>query len=304
MLPDWFGFQEYPESEWVVREKAGHQMKFQFLRAFVQDSALGSQCLTSLLFRHHPQSRKSPARLAQFNAESELTCSEETCVICSASMTKKYFYHLFAFLFLTAVSGAQTFTVCQNGSDPSTVPGIGNYSYGAGATTGTLASDSGLPAYVIKGLGQNSQFGWETGAFTNSELSGIANYGFDLTMVARVLPGVEPSWTLGSEVEMATCGIGFDATTQFIISLGLDASGNTHVMLPTAYDNSGPGSSVIMTSGSEFTLSGNGYHTYELKYDVSTQSATLFVDGIQELSGYQGDSDYSIDSNNFGASLF
>ena len=50
--------------------------------------------------------------------------------------------------------------------------------------------------------------------------------------------------------------------------------------------------------GAEFHLNGSGksFHSYELRYDSSSQTADLFVDGIKRISGYRGHSEYAAHS--------
>lgn len=74
------------------------------------------------------------------------------------------------------------------------------------------------------------------------------------------------------------------------IDLGIDSNGDTVVILPNTHDNNGPGGS-ILEFGSSHVLAGSdsGYNTFQLVYDPATNLANLFVNGIEEIVGYTGD---------------
>ena len=52
-------------------------------------------------------------------------------------------------------------------------------------------------------------------------------------------------------------------------------------------DAYGPGASV-RAFGTSYTLNDAGYHTYDLVFNPNTQSASLFIDGVERISGYTG----------------
>jgi hypothetical protein len=70
---------------------------------------------------------------------------------------------------------------------------------------------------------------------------------------------------------------------RFDINLIKTVDGNTLVRLNAAIP---PGASP------QYTITGTGYHTYELAFDPPTQTATLFIDGIPRLAGYAGHTDF------------
>ncbi len=115
----------------------------------------------------------------------------------------------------------------------------------------------------------DSQFAYDSGQLTPSQLSDIANNGFTFTMVARAVQGTNPPYVeQTSPVVVAGGGLN-TGTERFDVALGLDASGDTTVVLINAGDVFGPGGSLVGV-GPSYTLSGNGYHTYTLNYDAAT----------------------------------
>ncbi len=71
---------------------------------------------------------------------------------------------------------------------------------------------------------------------TGAQQAAIESDGFTLTVVARVIQNVAPTWSAGSEIVVAgSGGAGFGG-----IGLGIDANGDTVVVLPYTV-NLGPG---------------------------------------------------------------
>jgi hypothetical protein len=146
----------------------------------------------------------------------------------------------------------------------------------------------GHDVWSISGLSQSSQYGYMSGSFSTAQLFDIANEGIVLTMRARVLQGSAPTYSAGNPVVIGSTIADFNGK-RYDMYLGLDSSGDTVVVLPSSVNASGPSQSVV-APGPSYTLvgSGNSYHTYQLAYDPNTQSADLFVDGIQRIENYLG----------------
>jgi hypothetical protein len=163
-----------------------------------------------------------------------------------------------------------------------------DFVFGAPSAIGPIADDQGLPAWSVLGTGQDSQYSYASGALSTSQLIDITNHGFTFTMIARAVQGINPTYDASHPVAVAGGGLN-TGLQRFDVALGLDGNGNSVVFLVTADDNSGPGSSLVGT-GPSYTLTGNDYHTYTLTYDPLTQLADLFIDGVQRIEGYAGNS--------------
>jgi len=142
----------------------------------------------------------------------------------------------------------------------------------------------------ISGCGGDSgdQFGYYSGPLTSQQQADVANNGFVLTLVGRVIQGTAPAYTTVAPVTIA--GADFDTgVVRWEFDLGLDANGNTVVSLPTTV-SVGPGG-VIEETGASYTLTvaGNGYNTYQLIEAPDASTASLFVDGVEEFSGFTGE---------------
>jgi len=183
-----------------------------------------------------------------------------------------------------------SFVIAHNGSTDPTTEGFTPTVNSVGvSTTGPIPDDMGLAAWSIAGSATNSQFGYQSGPLSASEQADIASQGFVLTLDARVLQGLAPAYTDVNPVVIG--GALLDTgTTRWEMDLGLNSNGDTVVVLPTSVDAFGPGNSV-QAHGPSFTLAGSGssYNTYQLVFNPVTQSANLFVDGIERLQDYTGD---------------
>ena len=120
----------------------------------------------------------------------------------------------------------------------------------------------------------------------------ITSYGFTLTLVARAIQNTAPTWSAASQIAVAGANVIFDGL-RWEIDLGIDASGDTVVILPNSHDNNGPGGS-ILESGASHVLAGSdsNYNTFQLVYDPTSKLANLFVNGTEELTGYTGDTSF------------
>jgi len=77
-------------------------------------------------------------------------------------------------------------------------------------------------------------------------------------------------------------------STRWRMEFGSDRQGDPIVLLQTGLNG-------VDDEGTLFTLSGggDGYHTYELRYDPLLDSADLYIDGTERVSGYAGYPDTS-----------
>jgi len=189
-------------------------------------------------------------------------------------------------------SDAGIISVHYGSTDPTT-EGFTTGTGGGSSTTGPLTNDLGLPAWSITGLSQSSQFADATPGLTASQQAAIASDGFTLTLVARALQnGLAPAYTTSNPVVIDYAFV-FYANVRWEINLGLNSHGDTVAVLPNSANIGGPGGSV-QSIGANYTLTGSGstYHTYQLLYDPTTNSADLIVDGVVRLTGYTGSTTY------------
>jgi PEP-CTERM motif len=174
-------------------------------------------------------------------------------------------------------------------TDPLT-EGFTTFSFGSGSSEGPIPNDLGKPAWSIAGSAQDSQFAYRTGALTAAQQAEIAATGFVLTAVARAVQGLSPAYDSINHVVIAEANID-TGVRRFDLGLGLTSGGDTVAVLATSVDNGGPGFSV-REPGPTYTLSGSGWHTYQLVYNPTTQLVDLFVDGTDRIQGYAGDTSF------------
>ena len=184
-------------------------------------------------------------------------------------------------------ASASTIITHQGQTDPTT-EGFSVMQDGNPSTVGPIANDMGLEAWSITGQ-QNSQFYYTSGALSPLQMADIANHGFDLTLTARVLQNTAQTYDTANPYVFAFAN--FDTgDRRFDVMLGINGQAETVVVLPTSYLVSG---STIQAFGHSFTLSdSDGYHTYQLAYDPITQLADLFVDNVECIQNYAGNTEY------------
>jgi hypothetical protein len=154
-----------------------------------------------------------------------------------------------------------------------------------------LSNDLGHAAWSISGTAQSSQLGHVSGALSAAEKSLLSTQGFDVTATVRVVQGLAPAYDSTNFTTMA----GFhydDGSVRWEVDLGIDAAGDTVAILASSVSVYGAGAT--STPGQNYTLVGSGssYNSYDLHYDPTTETAGLFVNGIERLSGYTGQPDF------------
>ena len=182
------------------------------------------------------------------------------------------------------VGGGTTARAHQGATDP-VIEGFANN----GVSSGTPAIGDGGPGIdAWRVLSTTFETGFYASAMTTSETQQAVTNGWRLTARMRVESGL-------ANVNADLGGFG----RRFDIHLRRDANGDTVVRLTT---------SVTPFSGMDFTLAGSGssYHTYELVFDPVSQSADLFIDGVERLSDYIGHTQFqgATGSLLFGAGAF
>jgi hypothetical protein len=173
-------------------------------------------------------------------------------------------------------------------TDPTTEGFVGQASNGAPSDFGPIANDLNLPTWRIAGTAQASQYTYISGQFSASQKADIAQDGFTMTVVVRILAGLAPAYDQSHPVLIGAADVNIGAI-RYELDLGLNDIGDTVAILATNLDTKGPGSSTE-TFGQSYTLTGSGssYNTFALVYDPVSQSADLLVNGVQQLGGYTG----------------
>ena len=172
-------------------------------------------------------------------------------------------------------------------ADPTT-EGFTEVSCCGPSTVEPLANDLGHASWSIAGAAMGSQFWYQSGALSAAQKADIASQGAVLSIEARVVQGLAPSFDTVNYVTIG--GAGLDTgLKRFLVNLGLDVNGDTVVSLDTALDVGYGGA--MRSFGPSFILTGSGssYHNYQLVFRPGGQVADLFVDGIERITNYAGE---------------
>lgn len=213
-------------------------------------------------------------------------------------------------LFFQATAQAATLAHHVGNTDPESEGFFADLAiYGPPSSAFPLADDLGLPAWAIQGSTPSSQGGYGK-AFSEQQETDAINNGFTLTFVARPVTHLYPTESLSylSEYPDMLLGVGgvslHLAGRRFDVALGIDASGELvvgladeihHVSNLTTDDGVviAPDEWLLVGVGQRLSTGLDaGYHTYSLVYDPSSQLASLWIDGVERLSGYEGTTDF------------
>ena len=189
------------------------------------------------------------------------------------------------------IGSAHGFVISHTGSADPTTEGFTLDGRGCCTTLESLPNDMGHAAWSVAGIAQNSQALYFSGPLSTAQRTDISSQGFVLTANIRVLQGAAPVYNPVSPFVTISAQLdtGF---RRFDMHFGVEANGDTVVVLPTSFDLSG--GTVAQAFGPNFTLTGLGssYHNYRLAFDPLTQSANLSVDGVERLQNYAGNTSY------------
>jgi hypothetical protein len=198
----------------------------------------------------------------------------------------------------TTPAGAGTILALHQGANNPTTESF-TYSDEFGpATVGPISNDLGNPAWSIAADSVNTQVFYFDG-FTSSQNTVVATQGFTMTALARVPQGPENA-TGSSFYPSAVVAVDFGTARRFDLDIGLNSNGDTVAVLATQL----LGGSNFSTPGPSYTLTGSGstYHEYQLIYDPTTQAAALYIDGVDRIDGYTGETQfYDSGGASFGA---
>jgi hypothetical protein len=212
-------------------------------------------------------------------------------------------YTLAAVLITQAVTSHASQAQHTGASDPAT-EGFNVATFQGSAITGAVFNDAGVDAWQMATQATITQYSYLSGAFSQQQKIDFSTNGFNLSLQARVLQGAEPTY-YDTTYGLAIAGATFDnGTRRYSVFLSLDSNGDTVAILPTWIESYGPGRR-IQTQGTHYTLTGlgNGYHNFSLLYDPAIQSASLYIDGVEKLSDYNGYNNFVSDFG-IGFSVF
>lgn len=215
-------------------------------------------------------------------------------------------------LMFAAFVPAKAADIISHSSDTNpTTENFGLWPFNGGITTAPLANDQGVAAFQIANSGRSdeqavyNQLGG-TGPFdpggsglTQQQRNLLDTSGFVMSLDTRVVQGpvFDPTGSAKSSVFASLAGLN---GSRFDIELGLDANGNTVVVLPDSISFNAGGFFSSTAFGS-LVITGDGYHLYQLSWDPTTGTADLFVDHKKVISGYKGSTvSGGATANNYG----
>lgn len=185
---------------------------------------------------------------------------------------------------------ASAFSAMHVGNSNPTSEGFSPVTFvSPGGTASAVTNDLGVNSWQLGAPSTVTQFLYASGTFTPAEKLAITTEGFTVSFEARVLQGAATTiYSAATPYVIGAAGIDTGAR-RYQVFLGLDANGDTVVVLPSSINNNGVGNRVV-APGASFTLTGqgNGYHKYDLAFSSITQQASLYVDGALTASGYSG----------------
>jgi hypothetical protein len=185
----------------------------------------------------------------------------------------------------TAPARAGLIIALHQGAHDPTTEGFVNFANIGTATTGPVLNDMGHDAWSIAASG--NQVG-DLIQFSPGQQQAVSQ-GFTMSLLARVVQGpVDPTGTFFFYPSIGAA-IDVGSTRRFDLYLGIDSNGDTVATLADTLVPSGFG---FFTHGATYTLTDSGYHQYQLVYNPGTQTADLFIDGIDRIMGYQGQTGY------------
>jgi hypothetical protein len=143
---------------------------------------------------------------------------------------------------------------------------------------------------MIRADSSSTQYGYATPEFTASQKADVLQ-GFELTVIARVIQGTAAAY---DSTHTVVGGLAINVgSRRFDMYFGVNSRGQTLVTLADSL------SAPPLVANGDFALVpgsiafSQGYRTYTLAYDATTQSASLSVDGTELLTGYMGQTQFT-----------
>ena len=193
-------------------------------------------------------------------------------------------------LLFSSLSQADSTITYTAPNDP-TSQGFSLWSFNGTGASNIITNDSGYNALQL--TSNTIQYAY-TAPLPASVLNNALVQGWSLDATARIVSGITGE---ADGVILAD----FSANQRFDITLSTNSNGAAVVTLDQSYNlGSNPWFQPV---GQNYIINGsaNSYHNYDLIFNPQTQSATLYVDGVNAISGYTGYSSNTSDMVYFGA---
>jgi hypothetical protein len=186
-------------------------------------------------------------------------------------------------------ASADVVALHQGANDPLT-EGFGVWGFNGGGSAGPVSNDLGSPAWSITSLPPGSQQSAYLANLSLTNQAALLSDGFTMSLEARAVSG--PVYASPTFSPIAAAIVGFfngGPDLRYDLELGLDGRGNTVAILADSVSVNGDGSFNI--PGASATVAGNGYHLYQLVFNPLSQTADLYIDGVDKIMGYAGHAD-------------
>ena len=164
-------------------------------------------------------------------------------------------------------------------NDPSNILGENWTQLGVeavGRTKGAVTNDNGTNAWYVEKNG-SGDLGYQY-VLNSGEQNQITNLAWSVTVNLRVV-------NTSDTPDYAVCVLFATGTTRFDMLFGSTASGDPIVQLASSFTGNGDN-----PQGPSYTATGagSGYHQYKLVYDRVAGNADLFIDGVERISNFAG----------------
>jgi hypothetical protein len=171
------------------------------------------------------------------------------------------------------VHGQGTIIAQHSGFTNPTNEGFGLYTHYASPPVGGIANDMGYSAWITPN--------WDWGIMYSNKIGNISSANWTLSVTVRVLPTETVP-----EIFFANVDTG---SSQYGLGFGSDINGDQ----------------IVSIGSTNFTLYGSStYNNYQLVYSSGTQTASLWIDGTEELSGIAAQPGSSPATLEWGESAF
>ena len=178
------------------------------------------------------------------------------------------------------VSAARATLIDHSGSADPMNEGWDLYTYYGGSNAYPVSGDRGEDAWGVEKTDDNQELVYRY-QLTSGQINQVENLGWSVSVRLRVVDANDNP-DFGTSVHFAV------GDTRYDLLFGSDADANPIVMLATDFTGNG-----LYPSGPSYTATGDGYHDYKLVYDHTAGSADLFVDGVERMSNFAGNANFS-----------
>ena len=138
---------------------------------------------------------------------------------------------------------------------------------------GPVKGDSGLDAWKIKDDSKQQEDMMYTLPLSDEQLAQASSAGWSLKANLRI---VNPGDDADSAIQLAFG----DGTTLFNMFIGSTTAGDPYVVCSVPQTASTP--NFVFQGG------GSGYHLYEMRYDPASKNVSVFIDDVEQITGYAG----------------